>query len=135
MNPINMARTFTSFAALLLASLAGARADGGLVAYPPVPGLAASEHYKVRVRAAGSSNKWQSACAWETICKSVEQRTDRYFGNLAGWTHTYVSCETAGAVDRHRPRRWTADAHRPRASAAHSLCMFREGWQGCVRAG
>ncbi|MCX5676412.1 MAG: endo-polygalacturonase, partial [Planctomycetota bacterium] len=83
----------------LLAPLAVARADDELVVYPPVPGLAASEHYTVRVRSARDGSQWQSAFAWETVCKTIEKKTDAYFDTLAGWTHTYVNFETAGAVE------------------------------------
>ena len=86
-------------AALLLASQLVARADDGLVVYPPVPGLAASDHYQVWVRPAREGSKWQSAFAWETVCKTIEKGTDTYFDTLAGWTHTYVNFETAGAVE------------------------------------
>jgi hypothetical protein len=89
--------------ALLFAPLAGLSATGGsadsLVVYPPVPGLAASEHYTVRVREATDASAWKSAFAWETACKSIEKKTDAYFDTLAGWTHTYVNFETAGAVE------------------------------------
>jgi hypothetical protein len=57
---------------ILCALCAISRADDELVVYPPVPGLAASEHYVVRVHAAGGS-EWCSAFAWETVCKSVEK--------------------------------------------------------------
>ena len=70
-----------------------------LVVYPPVPGLAASEHYKVRVRSVSDSSGWRSAFAGETACKSVKKKTDAYFDCLAGWTHTYVNFETTGAVE------------------------------------
>jgi len=85
--------------ALLLAPLTGFSAEGGLVVYPPVPGLAASAHYKVRVRPAGDGGLWRSAFAWETGCKTIEKNTDAYFDSLAGWTHAYVNFETAGAVE------------------------------------
>src|SRR5512137_65549 len=89
--------------ALLLAPLAGlAAAVGsfdGLVAYPLVPGLAASDHYTVRVRAATDGSAWKSVFAWETACKTIEKKTDAYFDTLAGWTHTYVNFETAGPVE------------------------------------
>ena len=84
--------------ALLLASLIEANAEE-LVVYPPVPGLVASEHYKVRVRSARNGNEWRSAFAWETVCKAIDKKTDGYFDTLAGWTHTYVNFETAGAVE------------------------------------
>ena len=77
--------------ALLLASQSVARAADGLFVYPPVSGLAASEHYRVRVRSASDGSKWQSAFAWETVCKTVDKKTDAYFDTLAGWTHAYVS--------------------------------------------
>ena len=69
-------------AVLLLAPLAGLSAADGLVVYPPVPGLAASEHYKVRVRSASDDSEWQNAFAWETVCKTIEKKTDAYFDNL-----------------------------------------------------
>jgi hypothetical protein len=68
-----------------------------LVVYPPVPGLAPSGHYIVRVRSIGG--EWQSAFAWETACKSIKKKTDAYFDTLAGWTHAYVNFETDGAVE------------------------------------
>jgi hypothetical protein len=89
----------TFLAALLLAPLAGLSVADGLAVYPSVPGLAASVHYKVRVRAATDGSDWQSAFAWETVCKTIEKKTDSYFDTLAGWTHTYVNFETAGAVE------------------------------------
>jgi hypothetical protein len=61
--------------------------------YPPVPGLAASEHYSVRVRTIGG--EWQSAFTWQTACK----KEAGYFEHLEGWTHTYVNFETSGAVE------------------------------------
>jgi hypothetical protein len=94
MNPI-----LTLSAAVLLALLCVVRGDDTLVVYPPVPGLAASEHYKVRVRPASDGGKWQNAFAWETVCKILPKEADAYFDTLAGWTHTYVNFETAGAVE------------------------------------
>jgi len=94
-----MKRTLTTLlTTVLLAPLAGLSAADGLVVYRPVPGLAASEHYKVRVRSASDGNEWRSVFAWETVCKTIEKKTDAYFDTIAGWTHTYVNFETAGAV-------------------------------------
>ncbi len=59
---MNRLRTIT-LTALLLAPLAGLSAADGLVVSPPVPRLAASEHYKVRVRPASDGSTWQSAFA------------------------------------------------------------------------
>jgi hypothetical protein len=114
--------------ALLLASQSMAPA-AGLVVYPPVPGLAASEHYKVRVRPAGDGGEWQSAFAWETSCKTIEKKTDAYFDTLAGWTHTYVNFETAGAVEIEIAR---VNGQPIRSAAAHpkrkaSACSVRDG--------
>lgn len=100
-----------------------------LVVYPPVPGLAASEHYKVRVRLVSEGGAWQGAFAWETVCKKVEKKTEAYFDHLAGWTHTYVNFETDGAVEveisrtNGRPIR-TAAAH-PQLKA--SACFVKDG--------
>ena len=114
--------------ALLLASQSVAHADG-LVVYPPVPGLAASEHYKVRVRPAGDGGEWHSVFAWETSCKAIEKKTDAYFDTLAGWTHTYVNFETAGAVEIEIAR---VNGHPIQSAAVHpkrkaSACSVNDG--------
>ncbi len=67
------------FTALLLALQSVARAADELVVYPPVPGLAASAHYIVYVRSAYDGSERQSAFAWETVCKTIEKKTDAYF--------------------------------------------------------
>jgi len=70
-----------------------------LIVSPPVPGLAASEHYSVRVRSIKGSGEWRSAFAWQTSCKTIERNSDAYFDTLAGWTHCYVNFETDGPVE------------------------------------
>jgi hypothetical protein len=85
--------------AVLLAGMALTHAGDGLFVYPPVPGLAASEQYAIRVRSLRAGGEWQPVFAWETRCKSIEPRTDGYFDTLAGWTHTYCNFETAGPVE------------------------------------
>jgi hypothetical protein len=116
-------------AALLLAPLAGLSAEGGLFVYPPVPGLAPSEHYKVRVRPAGDAGGWQDAFAWETVCKTIEEKTDGYFDSLAGWTHTYVNFETAGPVEieiaRFNGKPIRGAAVHPQRKA--SVCSVKDG--------
>jgi hypothetical protein len=113
---------------LLLAGHSVPRAGDGLVVYPPVPGLAASESYTIRVRPAGGGD-WQPVFAWQTTCKAIEPKTDGYFDTLAGWTHTYCNFETAGAVEVEiarvdgRPIR-TAAVH-PRRKA--SACTVEDG--------
>jgi hypothetical protein len=115
-------------AALLLALQFTACAADGLVVYPPVPGLAASEHYQVRVRPAREGGEWQSAFAWETVCKTNKE-PGAYFDTLAGWTHTYVNFETAGAVEveigrvNGQPIR-TAAVHPQRKASA---CFVKDG--------
>ena len=94
-----MKLTLTLLASLLLASQNLVRANDALVVYPPVPGLAASPHYSVRVRPVNAGSAWQSAFAWETVCKKVDKKTEASFDLLAGWTHTSVNFETAGAVE------------------------------------
>ncbi len=110
---------------LFLASLVAAE----LHVDPPVPGLAASEHYKVRVRTGGDGGSWQSVFAFETACKSVEKKTEAYFSHLAGWTHAYVNFETTGAVEIEISRVngepiLSAAAHPQRKSTA---CIIRDG--------
>ncbi len=84
---------------LLSAVPASKLAANEVIVYPPVPGLAASEHYKVRVRLTHAGSVWRSPFAWETVCKTIDKKTDGYFDTLAGWTHTYVNFETDGAVE------------------------------------
>lgn len=124
-----MKPALTLVAAVLLALPSLARAAGDVVVYPPVPGLAPSEHYQVRVRPAGQDTAWQSVFAWETACKRLETKTDAYFDTLAGWTHTYVNFETAGAVEVEIAR---ADGRPIRTAAVHprrkaSACVVQDG--------
>jgi hypothetical protein len=133
--PIAFPRPSSShrFASLLTASLLGgmfgAQASTGLVVYPPVPGLAASEQYQVRVRPARNEGEWQPLFAWETVCKTIEKGTDAYFDSLAGWTHTYVNFETAIPVDIEIARVngqpiESATVHPQRKA---SMCFIKEG--------
>lgn len=120
-------RAFVTALVLVVQSLAAAAES--LVVYPPVPGLAASEHYKVRVRSAKAGSEWQSAFAWETACKVIEKKTEAYFDHLAGWTHAYVNFETAGAVEIEITR---ANGQPIRSAAVHpqrkaSACAVRDG--------
>ncbi len=114
------------FAPLLLLLLTlPLRAVDGLVVYPPVPGLAASSHYQVRVRSVGNGSEWQSAFAWQTECQTEEG----YFDTLAGWTHTYVNFETPGAVEIEISR---VNGPPIRSAAAHpqrqaSVCSVKNG--------
>jgi hypothetical protein len=121
-----MKYTATLLTALLLAPLLAAADD--LTVYPPVPGLAASEHYKVRVRTA-DKGEWKTAFSWVTACKTIEKGTDAYFDTLARWTHTYVNFETTGAVEVEIAR---ANGQPIRSAAAHpkrkaSACVVKDG--------
>ena len=94
-----------------------------------VPGFAASVHYTVRVRAATDDGEWRDAFAFETACKTIEKKTDAYFAELAGWTHTYVNFETAGAVEIEITRVngqavHTAAVHPQRKASA---CVVKDG--------
>lgn len=105
------------------------RADGDFGVYPPVPGLAASSSYRVRVRPALGGASWQSAFAWETVCKPNAEKTDAYFDHLSGWTHAYVNFEMKAAVEieisrvNGQPIR-SAAAHPRRMAAA---CEVKDG--------
>jgi hypothetical protein len=95
--------------------------------YPPVPGLAASEHYNVRVHSIGGD--WQKAFAFETACKTIEKDTDTYFAHLAGWTHAYVNFEISGAVEVEISR---VNGQPIRSAAVHperkaSSCQIKDG--------
>jgi hypothetical protein len=108
---------------LLLASQISASAADGLQVYSPVPNLAASEHYSVRVRSVGG--EWKSAFAWQTECKTDEA----YFKSLAGWTHTYVNFETSAAVEVEIAR---VNGQPIRSAAVHpqrkaSACGVKDG--------
>ena len=121
--------TRTLLALLLLSPLTASFAADELVVYPPVQGLAASEHYTVRVRAATEGSEWRSAFAWETVCKTIVKKTDGYFDTLAGWTHTYVNFETTGAVEIEVSRAngksiHTAAVHPKRKASA---CTIKDG--------
>ncbi len=124
-----MTHTRALLYSLLVCSQSVACAADGLVVYPPVPGLAASAHYTVRARSVCPDSEWQSAFAWETVCKTIEKKTDGYFDTLAGWTHTYVNLETAGAVEIEIAR---FNGQPIRSAAVHpqrkaSACSVREG--------
>lgn len=113
---------------LLLAGHTATPAGDGLVAYPPVPGLSASEHYTFRVRPVGGGD-WQPVFAWQTTCKAIEPRTDGYFDTLAGWTHTYCNFETSGGVEVEITR---VDGRLIRSAAVHprrkaSACSVEDG--------
>lgn len=124
-----MKPTLVVLVTLLLASQFEVRAADELVVYPPVPGLAASVHYAIRMRSVGAGSEWQSAFACETACKTIDKKTDGYFDTLAGWTHTYVNFETSGAVEIEIARVngqpiWAAAVH-PRRKA--SVCLVKDG--------
>ena len=116
-------------AVLWLVPWIGFSAETGLTVYPPVPGLASSSQYKVRVRPAGEEGGWRSVFAWETGCKTIEKNTDAYFESLAGWTHAYVNFETAGPVEieiarvNGQPIRFAAVHPKRKASA----CCVKDG--------
>ena len=125
---MNVPRTLPLIVALLGCLLHAAPAFGELTVYPPVPGLAPSEHFRVRVRAGGAGD-WQEAFAWQTACKIIEKKTDAYFDTLAGWTHAYVNFETTAAVEIEITR---ADGRPIRTAAVHprrkaSACSVEDG--------
>jgi len=110
-----------------IALLSGFSTADGLKVYPPVPGLAPSEHYQVRVRSAQS--EWKNTFAWQTGCKTPGKNTDAYFDHLAGWTHAYVNFETSTAVEIEISRTngqpiQTAAVHPQRKASA---CVVKDG--------
>ncbi|OYV04463.1 MAG: endo-polygalacturonase, partial [Verrucomicrobiales bacterium VVV1] len=124
-----MSTLLAFLASLALALQSAAFAADDLVVYPPVPGLAASSHFQVRVRPAREGGEWRSAFAWETLCKRTGKSTDAYFDHLADWTHTYVNFETVGAVEVEISR---VNGQPIRSAAAHpkrkaSDCSVKDG--------
>lgn len=120
---------FFRLTALLVASLPALSTADGLVVYPSVPGLPASPHYSVRVRAVASGSEWRTPFVWETCCKASEPNTDAYFDTLAGWTHSYVNFETSGPVEVEITR---VNGEPIRTAAVHphrkaSACSVRNG--------
>lgn len=114
------------FAFQLSASTAFA---GELLVYPPVPGLAPSAHYQVRIRSVNDGAEWQKAFAFETEGKAIEEDTDAYFDHLAGWSHAYVNFETSGAVEVEISR---VNGQPIRSAAVHpqrkaSSCEVKDG--------
>ncbi len=100
----------SALAALLLAPLLALHAaDAGtssnqLIVYGPVPGLAGSDHYVVRVRPAGVDAPWQKPFVFKTACKDVGGNSagvvvEGYWCLLSGWSHSYVNFETSGPVE------------------------------------
>ena len=89
---------------LTLGSSGATLKDGNLIVYGPVPGLAPSEHYAVRVRPAGVNAPWQSPFVFKTASKDVGGNSagivvEGYWCMLSGWTHSYVNFETSGPVE------------------------------------
>ena len=124
-----MKQLITLSISVLLLEASSVAAAAEVVVYPPVPGLAASEHYKVRVRAAAEGSEWQSAFAFETTCKAAANLKEGYFDHLAGWSHTYVNFETTGAVEIEIAR---ANGQPIRSAAVHPLrkasaCSIKNG--------
>ncbi len=83
---------------------APATASNNLIVYGPVPGLAPSEHYAVRVRPAGVDAPWQKPFVFKTACKDVGGNSagivvEGYWCLLSGWSHSYVNFEMAGPVE------------------------------------
>lgn len=94
--------------ALAVHESVGAAKDPELCVYAPVPGLAASDRYAVRVRPAGVQAPWQSPFVFKTACKDFGRfdpersktiDTQGYLRHLSGWSHSYVNFETSGPVE------------------------------------
>jgi hypothetical protein len=87
----------------------GKAPPNNLVVYGPVPGLAASDHYALRVRMAGGNGPWQNAFVFKTACKDFGRidlnktrgkpgvDTEGYAAHLSGWSHSYVNFEGSSA--------------------------------------
>jgi hypothetical protein len=107
-----------------------AHAAAGLVVYPPVPGLAASEHYKCACARPAMAANGRAPSRGRLSARRIEKNgTDAYFDTLAGWTHTYVNFEDTGAVEIEIAR---VNGQPIRAAAVHprrkaSACFVKDG--------
>ncbi len=111
--------------ALSLALISAVALADDLTVYPPVPGLEASLHYRVRIRPSSDGDTWREAFAWQTECKDEEA----YFDTLKGWTHTYVNFETSVPVvieiSRVKGQPIRSAAVHPKRQA--SACFVKDG--------
>ena len=64
----------------------------GVNVYEPVPGLAPSVQYAVRVCAATNTSVWNSVFTFQTRAQPKET-PNGYYDNLKDWSHSYVNFE------------------------------------------
>ena len=67
--------------------------------YSDVPGLPASDKYKFRLRAAGTSAPWLEPFAFLTQCKKGIKGQNAYFTHLSDWSNTYINFEMNSPVE------------------------------------
>lgn len=71
----------------------------GFLAYPSVPGLPPSEHFRARVRPATGREPWAPAFVWQTSAKNDRKNPEKYPPHMAGWTHSYINVEMGGPIE------------------------------------
>jgi len=105
--------------------------ERGLHVYDPVPGLAPSDKYQVRVRLLGSGN-WQEPFAFITRSKkgtAPQERKNAYISHLDGWSHTYVNFEMNKPVEVEISKANGASIRKAAANSQHKhgACTVRDG--------
>lgn len=88
---------FILVAAFACAS-AGEASDAVRV-YGNVPGLEASDIYRLRVRPVGGGEDWREAFAFITRCKEGIKGKNAYFPHLSNWSNTYINFEMSRPVE------------------------------------
>jgi hypothetical protein len=89
---------FGAALALLLTSILAVAQTPGVNVYPAVPGLAASDKYSVRVRAAANPLAWADAFTLQTKVPTPSVPNSSYYSTLEGWSHSYMNFEMTGPV-------------------------------------
>ena len=69
----------------------------GVNVYEPVPGLAPSVQYAVRVCAATNTSLWNSVFTFQTRAQP-SWSPDAYYDSIANWSHSYVNFEMTKPV-------------------------------------
>ena len=77
---------------LVVSSLPTNTPIAGVQVYEPVPGLAPSVQYAVRVCAATNPSVWNSVFTFQTRAQP-SWSPDAYYDNLKDWSHSYVNFE------------------------------------------